>query len=87
MEITSMPVIITREGKWFVGACPLLDVATQGKTEEEVKEDLRDLIEEYMNDSDTPKPPIKTIMNTSISITNIPIKMEHYGETASVVTA
>lgn len=55
-----MPVIITREGKWFVGACPLLDVATQGKTEEEVKENLRDLIEEYMNDSDTPKPPIKT---------------------------
>jgi len=87
MEIISMPIIITREGEWFVGACPLLDIATQGKTEEEVKENLRDLIEEYMEDPDTKKPELKTIMSASISVTNVPVKMEHYGKIAPATSA
>ena len=32
------PIIIAKEGKWFVASCPLLDIATQGKSEDEVKE-------------------------------------------------
>jgi predicted RNase H-like HicB family nuclease len=66
-----LPVFIAREGKWFVASCPLLDIATQGKTEEEVKSNMEDLIEEYFDDPDTPKPEIKSIM--SVSLTNIPI--------------
>jgi len=34
----------------------MLDIATQGRTEEEVKENMADLIDEYMEDPDTPKP-------------------------------
>jgi len=34
----------------------MLDIATQGRTEEEVKENMVDLIEEYMEDQDTQKP-------------------------------
>ena len=49
------PVLITREDKWFVASCPLLEIATQGKTEKEVKVNIKDLIEEYMSDPDTPK--------------------------------
>jgi predicted RNase H-like HicB family nuclease len=30
----------------------MLDIATQGRTEEEVKENMADLIEEYMEDPD-----------------------------------
>ena len=55
-KITSFPVIISKERKWFVACCPLLDIATQGRTEEEVKENMADLIEEYMEDPDTQKP-------------------------------
>jgi predicted RNase H-like HicB family nuclease len=50
------PIIIAREGKWFVASCPLLDIATQGKSEAEVKENMADLINDYLSDPDTPKP-------------------------------
>ena len=38
----SLPIIIMREGEWFVASCPTLDIATQGKTEEEVKDNMQD---------------------------------------------
>jgi predicted RNase H-like HicB family nuclease len=38
------PTIVTKEGKCFVASCPLLDIATQGKTEHEVTENMADLI-------------------------------------------
>ncbi len=47
------PIIIAREGKWFVASCPLLDIATQGKSEVEVKENMADLINDYLHDPDT----------------------------------
>jgi len=52
MEIIPLPVIITKEGKWFVACCPILDLATQGKTEKEVKENMKDLIDDYLSDPD-----------------------------------
>jgi len=68
-----LPVVIAKEGRWFVAACPVLDIATQGKTEKEVKEMMEDLMGEYFKDPDTPKPEIKTIM--SVSLTNIPVNI------------
>ena len=50
------PVLIAREGKWYVASCPLLDIATQGKTEKEGKENIAELINEYLSDPDTTKP-------------------------------
>ena len=55
MDIISFPVLISKEGKWFVASCPLLDIATQWRTEEEIKANIVDLIEEYMEDPDTQK--------------------------------
>jgi predicted RNase H-like HicB family nuclease len=51
-----VPILLSKEGKWFVGSCPILDVATQGRTEREVKENLADLINEYLRDPDTANP-------------------------------
>jgi len=68
-----LPVILTKEGKWFVAACPVLDIATQGKTEKEVKENMEDLMNEYLKDSDTPKPKIEAIM--SVSLINLPVNI------------
>jgi len=68
-----LPIIITKENKWFVASCPILDIATQGKTEREVRENMADLMNEYFSDPDTPKPSLEDLM--SLSLTNIPIKV------------
>lgn len=47
MEIP-LPVVIGKEGKWFVASCPALDIATQGETEVEVKAMMEDLLNEYL---------------------------------------
>ena len=86
MEIP-LPVVIAREGKWFVASCPALDIATQGKTEDEVKEMMKDLINDYFKDPDTPKPQLKTIM--SVSLINIPVDVPEgvlHGKASSSAT-
>lgn len=44
---------IMKEDEWFVASCPPLDIATQGETEEKVKENMNDLIDEYLQNPDT----------------------------------
>jgi len=68
-----VPILLTREGKWFVASCPILDIATQGRTEKEVKENLANLIHEYLRDPDTRKPSLDELM--SLSLANIPVKL------------
>ncbi len=68
-----VPILVTKEGKWFVASCPVLDIATQGRTEKEVKENLADLINEYLKDPDTAKPSLDDLM--SLSLANIPVRM------------
>ena len=82
-----IPIVIAKEGKWFVASSPVLDIATQGKTEKEVKENMADLINDYFKDPDTPKPQINTIME--ISITNIPVNIPEgvlHSKASSVAT-
>jgi len=45
-------VLFAREGKWFVASCPTLDIATQGLTEKEVKENMEDLINDYFRNAE-----------------------------------
>ena len=54
------PILITKEKKWFVASCPLLDIATLGKTEKEVKENMTELIGEYLSDPDKVKPSLES---------------------------
>ena len=49
-------VVVTHEGKWFVAQCLDVDVASQGKTEEEAIENLRDALELHFT------PPVATIL-------------------------
>ena len=63
-----LPILITKENKWFVASCLILDIATQGKTEKEVKENMAELINEYLSDPDTAKPSLEDLM--SLSLTN-----------------
>ena len=74
-EAIPLPVVFTKEGKWHVAWCPVIDVATQGKTFEEAEENIKDLIHWYFEDKDTPKPTLKTIMSMSVSISTVPVKI------------
>ena len=51
-----LPIVMARENKWFVASCPILDIATQGKTAKEGKENMAALVDEYLSDPDTAKP-------------------------------
>jgi predicted RNase H-like HicB family nuclease len=83
-----LPIILMKEDGWFVAECPLLDISTQGKTEEETKENMEDLINEYLRDPDTPKPKAILQKIMSVSLTNIPIEFSKevfdHGKTSSV---
>lgn len=70
------PVFITQEGKWLVAECSVLGIATQGKTEKEVKENMVDLIKEYLNDPDTKKPQLRDILFSSLSFISVPVSNE-----------
>ena len=41
-----LPIVIARENKWFVASCPILDIATQGKSEKDAKENMTALMDE-----------------------------------------
>ena len=81
------PVFITKEGKWFVAECALLGVATQGKSEIEVKENIKDLIEECIQDIDILKPNLRELSSSSLNY--IPVKISRqliYGKTSAIVS-
>ncbi|GEM_PF-5455980 len=44
------PVFVAREGRWFVAECPMLNIATQGRTKKEVRENMKDLISERLQE-------------------------------------
>lgn len=80
------PIFITQEDGWFVAECPVLDIASQGKTEKEAKEMIKDLIKQYLKDPDTSKEKIKKVIAPS-SITYLPITVPLgliYGKTAAI---
>lgn len=75
------PVFITKEGKWFVAECPMFMLATQGKTEKEVRENMRELIEDYLADPHTPKKSLQEIGQSLFTYLSVPIAPEvFYGK-------
>lgn len=76
-RIVSLPIFITKENEWFVACCPVLDIATQGKSEEEVRENMKELIKEYMKDPDTYKPALRDIVSASVVMTTIPFRVDY----------
>ena len=52
MRNYSLSVIIKRDESWFVAFCPELDVASQGKTVEEARSNLKEAVELYLQHAD-----------------------------------
>ncbi len=67
------PILLSREGGWYVAACSMLDIATQGKTEQEVRDNMRELIMEYLDDPDTRKPVPELLDATSLTYVAVPM--------------
>ena len=81
------PIFITKEGKWFVAECSFLGIATQGKTEAEVKENIKDLIAECIKGQDISKPNLRRLISSSLNY--IPVKIPRqfiYGKTPTAVS-
>ena len=58
----SFAVTVWREGDWFVSQCLEVDVASQGKTEEEALANLREALELYFEPPRATRPPkIRTV--------------------------
>jgi predicted RNase H-like HicB family nuclease len=45
MSTRVLTAIIEREGDWYVSLCPELDIASQGRTVEEARANLREALE------------------------------------------
>lgn len=43
--------VINKEGKWYVARCAELGVASQGKTIDEAKKNLKEAVELYLEDA------------------------------------
>ena len=83
--LVPFPIVIARENKWFVASCPSLDLATQGRTENEVRNNMKQLIDDYLADPDTSKPSMRTLTDVSLTniLVNVPEGVLHQRETSS----
>src|SRR5437867_11651143 len=43
-----VPAVVRKKGKWYVSSCPLLDVHSQGRTEQEAKHNLIEALVEFL---------------------------------------
>ena len=56
MKTQTFTASITQEDKWFIAQCLEIDVSSQGKSEDEAVDNLREELELYF------KPPCPTVM-------------------------
>jgi predicted RNase H-like HicB family nuclease len=47
--ILRLPYLCNREQEWVVASCPALNIRSQGRTEEEAREHLREEVELFMD--------------------------------------
>ncbi len=70
MKNLTSTIIIVQEGKWFVAKSSELGVASQGRTIEEAKNNIREAIELYLEDQPSEA---KALYNSSPLVTTIDI--------------
>lgn len=52
MKRTQVTVVIAREGDGYVSLCPELDIASQGRTVEEARENLKEAVGLFLETAD-----------------------------------
>ncbi len=66
--------IIEREGKGYVSLCPELDIASQGDTIEQARDNLKEAVELFLEVADSSE--IKTRLKNDIFITKLEVSIE-----------
>ncbi len=46
----SMPAVVKKRRRWYLAACPPLDIASQGETKQNALDNLRDAIHGFLAD-------------------------------------
>lgn len=67
----TIPIVIDREDEWFVAKVPMLGISTQGKTIDDARENMADLLKMYFSNPHTPKPKLKTLVNANIMVSTV----------------
>ena len=66
---THFDIVITKEGKKYSSWCPQLDIASDGSSIEEARENLKEAIELYLEDEDAEiRKDIDSITLTSLEV-------------------
>ncbi len=68
-----LTAIIEREEKGFVSLCPELDIASQGNTIEEAKENLQEALELFFECASSEE--VKTRLHNEIYITQLEVEV------------
>lgn len=61
--------IIEREGEWYVATCPELDIASQGMTVEEARDNLIEAIELFLEVADPSE--IRERLHNEVFVTQV----------------
>lgn len=68
-----LTAIINPEDDWYVALCPELDIASQGKTIEEARDNLTEAVELFFETASTSE--IEGRMHTEIFITRLEVSL------------
>ncbi len=68
-----LTAIIEREGKEYVSLCPELDIASQGNTIEEAKNNLQEALELFFECASSEE--VKTRLHNEIYITQLEVEV------------
>lgn len=66
-----LTAIIEREGKGYVSLCPELDIASQGETIEEARENLREALELFFETASSEE--IKLRLHEDVYVTRVEV--------------
>lgn len=68
-----LTALISREGEVFVGLCPELDIASQGKTVEEAKARLTEAVELFLECADPAE--VESRLHSEVYISALELKV------------
>lgn len=72
---------------WYIATCPVLDIATQGKTSEEAVKNIREAIELYFEDEDTEKPTAESLESLRAGFISVRVKGGDHLKTKATAAA
>jgi len=71
MTTERFTAILEKEGNQYVALCPELDIASQGKTVEEAKANLKEAVELFLDSADSEE--IKQRLHTDLFVTQFEV--------------